>query len=137
MIDELITDLKSDEGFVPHAYQDHLGYWTIGYGFLIDKNKGGELPLDVAEHWLTYAVTKRWNALVQKLPWLLDQPESVQRALANMAYQLGVDGTLKFKHMLEALKEGNRELAADHALDSTWATQTPERAQRVAALIRG
>lgn len=25
---------------VPHAYQDHLGYWTIGVGRLIDKRKG-------------------------------------------------------------------------------------------------
>lgn len=29
---------------MPHAYQDSLGYWTIGVGFLIDGRKGGRLP---------------------------------------------------------------------------------------------
>ena len=29
--------LKRDEGEILHAYQDHLGFWTIGIGILIDK----------------------------------------------------------------------------------------------------
>lgn len=57
--------------------------------------------------------------------------------MANMAYQLGVSGVLRFRKMLEALRAGDREKAAEEALDSAWATQTPERAQRVARLIRG
>jgi lysozyme len=48
-----------------------------------------------------------------------------------------VAGVLKFKGMLEALKAGKREFAANEALDSLWARQTPERARRVAAQIRG
>ena len=40
---KLIKDLKRDEGWVPHAYKDSLGFWTIGYGFLIDEKRGGEL----------------------------------------------------------------------------------------------
>jgi lysozyme len=50
---------------------------------------------------------------------------------------MGVSGVLKFKGMLEALKAGKRELAANEALDSLWARQTPERARRVAEQIRG
>jgi len=137
MIDDLIKDLKRDEGWRPSAYKDSLGFLTIGYGFLIDDRKGGELPVDVAEHWLAYAVTRRWNALVSKIPWILEQPEDVQRAIGNMSYQLGVDGVLKFQHMLEALQDGDRARAADEALDSKWHTQTPQRAKRVASLIRG
>ncbi len=137
MIDDLIDDLKTDEGWEPSAYQDHLGYWTIGWGFLIDERKGGEIPKEIAEAWLTYAATKRWNELVARHLWLNDQPEDVQRALGNMVYQLGVGGVSNFKKMLAHLKDGNRVLAAEEALNSTWATQTPERAQRVAAHIRG
>lgn len=36
--------LIRDEGNVPYAYSDSLGYLTIGVGFLIDKRKGGRLP---------------------------------------------------------------------------------------------
>src|SRR3546814_2848207 len=35
--------LNREEGRIPHAYQDSLGYWTIGVGRLIDKRKGGRL----------------------------------------------------------------------------------------------
>ena len=31
----LATQLENEEGRVRHAYQDHLGYWTIGVGHLI------------------------------------------------------------------------------------------------------
>src|SRR3546814_6643626 len=35
--------LNREEGRIPHAYQDSVGYWTIGVGRLIDKRKGGRL----------------------------------------------------------------------------------------------
>ena len=137
MIEDLIDDLKADEGWRPFAYEDHLGYTTIGYGFLIDEKKGGRLPLEVGEFWLERKVHEYWNAFIDKHDWVLDQPEDVQRALGNMVYQMGVEGVSKFKQMLKALKEGDREGAAAHALDSRWAEQTPRRAERVAAKIRG
>ena len=36
--------LIRDEGCVPHAYADSLGYWTIGVGHCIDKRVGCGLP---------------------------------------------------------------------------------------------
>lgn len=137
MIDELINDLKNDEGWEPSAYEDSLGYLTIGYGFLIDDRKNGEIPRHIAEDWLRYAAMIRWNGLVSAKPWLNDQPEDVQRSLANMAYQLGVNGVLNFKKMMAHLEIGNRDLAAIEALDSKWASQTPNRAKRVTDLMRG
>ena len=137
MIDELVNDLKSDEGWRPSAYQDHLGFWTLGWGFLVDERKGGEIPVHIAEQWLAYLVSNKWGLLTAKHLWILDQPEDVQRALGNMSYQMGVGGVGKFKKMLSALQSGNRELAAKEALDSRWAIQTPERAKRVTDLMRG
>src|SRR5690606_5314487 len=88
MIPQVVAeDLKRDEGWVPHAYQDHLGYWTIGYGFLIDERKGGRLPKHIGNQWLQWEIEQRWRELTDAEPWLDDQPEDVQRALANMAYQ--------------------------------------------------
>lgn len=136
MIDDLIQDLKVDEGWVPHAYQDHLGFWTIGYGFLVDERKKGYLPKHIGEMWLDYAATKRWNDLCAKEPWMLGLPEHTQRALANMAYQMGVDGVRGFKKMIQALKDSDWRWARVEALDSKWAVQTPERAKRVTELMR-
>lgn len=138
MITSLVAkDLKRDEGWKPHAYRDHLGWLTIGYGFMVDERRGGQLPRHVAEIWLAWEIERRWEQLTEVLTWLTDQPEGVKRALANMAFQLGVQGVLTFRRMLAALESGDRETAARESLDSKWATQTPERAQRVAALIRG
>lgn len=135
MIDQLIQDLKRDEGFVEHVYPDHLGYLTLGYGFMVDERRGGGIPEPVAQYWLEYEIEKRFDSLLEKLPWLVDQPEDVQRALGNMSYQLGVNGLLNFRNMLAALESGDRETAASEALNSRWAQQTPHRAKRVAALI--
>jgi hypothetical protein len=48
-----------------------------------------------------------------------------------MAFQLGVAGLLKYVQMRHAAVLGNWQAAAVHARDSDWATQVPERAERV------
>ena len=129
-------DLIRDEGWVPHAYQDHLGFWTIGFGFLIDQRRGGGVPMEVAEFWLDLLVAREWNELCRDYPWFVDAPPAVQRAVQNMRYQLGRGGLARFRHTLAALERRDYLAAADHALDSNWARQTPKRANRVADLIR-
>lgn len=135
--DALLDTLKSDEGWRPYVYDDSEGFATIGYGFLIDARKGVGLPRPVAEFWLRYAVNERLEELQRLWPAFKDQPEDVQQAIGNMAYQLGPAGVMKFKRMLAALNAGDRLTAAEEALDSEWAKQTPNRAQRVARLLRG
>jgi lysozyme len=137
MIAETVADLKREEGWSPTPYEDSLGFLTIGYGFLIDANKGGKLPQEVGDFWLEHLVKRTRAELDQRLPWLQSQPEDVQRALIQMAYQLGVDGVCRFTQMLDALKASDRKRAANEALDSLWARQTPDRARRVAKLIGG
>lgn len=137
MTDDLLADLRSDEGWRPHVYKDSLGFDTIGYGFLIDARKGVGLPHAVAEFWLRHAVKERLEELQRLWPAFKDQPADVRRAVGNMAYQLGPAGVVKFKRMLAALEAGDRATAAEEALDSEWHSQTPERAERVARLIRG
>lgn len=129
--------LKVEEGWLAHVYPDSLGFATIGYGFLVDSRRGAGLPKVVADSWLDYLVKEVRRELDQKLPWLQSQPNDVQDALVLIGYQLGVSGVLGFSQMLASLQIGDREGAATHALDSKWATQTPDRAKRVAAMIRG
>lgn len=137
MIEQLLQDLRRDEGWRPHVYLDSLGFQTIGHGFLVDARRGDGLPPEIGEAWLRLAAERHWSALLARLPWLAQQPDDAQRALGNMAYQLGVDGVLGFRLMLAALERGDRESAAENALASAWHSQTPARAERVAALLRG
>jgi lysozyme len=137
VLPKLLADLRDDEGWRDSPYRDTEGFLTIGYGFLIDERKAVKMPRAVGNLWLELVAQEKWADLLGRLPWLSTQPENVQRALANMAYQMGVEGVLGFRTMLAALQAGDRARAADAALDSKWADQTPVRAKRVAALIRG
>lgn len=59
-----------------------------------------------------------------------------QDILTSMAYQMGVSGLSEFHHMLEAICNQDWNEAAAQMLDSTWAKQTPERANRHADVMR-
>mgnify|MGYP005873536599 CR=1 FL=1 len=132
----IVQDLKRHEGFVPHAYQDHLGYWTLGTGFLIDQRKGGAIPQAVNDFWLDYNIIQIESELRQRLTWWVTLSPNRRRAMVNMAYQLGVTGLMRFERMLAALERRDWAAAHAEALDSDWAVQTPERAREVAEWLR-
>ena len=135
LLTELRADLISDEGMVLHAYQDSLGYWTIGIGRLIDKARDGGITEEEAHYLLDNDIRRVSKDLGQRLPAFRLYPEGVRRALLNMAFQMGVGGLLRFRRMLKALDAEDYETAAAEALQSKWASQTPARAARVAKLI--
>jgi len=135
-IDLLKQEISREEGFIPCAYKDSLGYWTIGIGRLIDRRKGGGISQEEAEYLLVNDIEKTIAGLHKALPWFDGTPEIVQRALINMAFQMGVEGLLGFKNTLDLIRQGKYSEAADNALKSKWAIQTPQRAKRVTNLIR-
>lgn len=133
----LKEDLIEDEGFSKHVYKDNLGYWTVGFGFCIDdRRKDCGLELEDCLVILDKKIQRIYNDFNRRLPWFHKLPDGRQRALCNMAYQMGVDGVMKFKKMMIALQHENYDAAYNEALSSKWATQTPDRAKRVALLIR-
>lgn len=136
MNDKIIKQLKFDEGEVLHAYQDHLGFWTIGVGRLIDERKGGGISPDEAAYLLSNDIAKRDQALRSAYSFftLLNEPR--QAALLNMSFQLGLAGLAGFPRMLGALRDERWAEAETHALNSLWAKQTPARAKRVARQLR-
>lgn len=136
MINDLKKELLRDEGFVAHAYQDHLGYWTIGIGRLIDQRRRGGLSRDEAEYLLVNDIEKIIATLKQKLPWFDNISDRRKRALVNMAFNLGVNGLLNFKKMLAAMADNDFDKAALEAADSRWYSQVTARAERVIEMIR-
>ena len=65
-----------------------------------------------------------------------DLPDSVQDALINLSFNMGIARLLQFKRMLLALKNKHWIKAADELLDSRYATQVGQRALDVAEMIR-
>jgi lysozyme len=136
--EKLRAELRRDEGEVLHAYRDSKGYLTIGIGRLIDERRGGGISPAESTILFENDLRRIEAELNAHAPWWRDQPDDIQRALANMAFQLGTAGMLNFRRMVAALQAGDRATAFREALDSKWAKyDTPSRAHRVARLIRG
>lgn len=132
----LTSQLRRDEGEKLAAYQDHLGYWTIGVGRLIDGRKGGGLTPEESAYLLNNDIDKRRAELQQRLPWLKQLDEARQGVLLNMSFQMGIDGLLGFKNTLAMVQRGDYAGAAKGMLNSLWARQTPDRAKRLSEQMR-
>lgn len=124
----LKTELIGDEGLRLKLYPDTRGIPTLGVGRNV-QDVG--ISTDEAMYLLVNDINRVTSELTKELPWWITRPEPVQRAMANMCFQLGLAGLLGFGKTLACLQAGDFEGARTHALDSAWAKQTPERAKRV------
>lgn len=129
----IVDQLRRDEGESPTCYQDHLGYWTIGVGRLIDAKKSGGLRPDEIAYLLNNDIISRREALKAALPFFAELSSARQGVLINMAFNMGVANLLKFKQMLAAVEAKHWGIAAKEMLDSNWARQVPKRAVRLAS----
>jgi len=129
---KLKEELRRDEGCELKPYHCTAGKLTIGFGRNLDDSGITE---DEAEYLLNSDVKKRASELDTLIPWWTNLTDNRQRALLNMSFQLGVNGLLKFKKMIQALECGNYRAACLEGLDSNWAKQTPQRAYRVTKMI--
>lgn len=132
MISGLEEQLRRDEGEVLHAYNDHLGYTTIGVGRLIDKRKGGGITPEESAYLLRNDIARKTAELLKRAPWMAGLDPVRFGIMQNMAFQMGVDGLLKFKNTLAMVRAGDYRGASDGMLQSLWARQTPARAKRLA-----
>lgn len=158
----VLAHLRFEEGVRPRAYKDHLGYWTIGIGRLIDPRKGGRItpeedailmandPSRKGKAWTEYVLTEaemdmlKRNDVARFVASMADWPAwaavqgNVARmvALTSMCFQLGTAGLREFVNTLALVADGKFVAAADNMLKSKWAKQTPERAGRIATMMR-
>ena len=129
---DLKSQLLREEGSESCAYQDSLGYWTIGVGRLIDSRKGGGLSNDEIDFLLENDIKAKTREVLLALPWMPRLSEPRQAVLIGMAFQMGIGGLLKFKRMLGSIEDGQYVEAAEEMVKSRWAMQTPKRAYRMA-----
>lgn len=120
----LLEDIKAEEGFSAVVYKCTEGFDTIGYGTKMPITK------DEAELILNHRLNQTKAQLTSYL-YDLEIKQEAWDILFNMAYQLGVNGVLKFKKMIEALRVKDYKEASKQGLDSLWAKQTTQRANRL------
>lgn len=132
----LIDHLRAEEGCERSVYKDHRGYSTIGVGHLVDKRLNAGLSDNIINIILEEDLGNVFDELDAHVPWWREMPNGPKLALAAMCFQMGWPRLSKFKKTLAFLEAGDYASAADEALDSSWKMQTPERAERVAQMMR-
>ncbi len=142
--DLLISELVRDEGEKLTVYDDGTGravkpgmttqgHLTIGVGRALDVN--GITPTE-SRYLLSNDIDRTLEGLRASLAWFDTLSDVRQRVLCNMGFNLGVNGLLQFHDLMRYCEEQRWSLAADAMMDSKWATQVGERAERLEAMMR-
>ncbi len=139
-IDRMKFELRRDEGVRLKPYRDTVGKLTLGVGRNLDDVG---LTNEEADYLLENDIGRAMAELDRALPWWRGLSDARQRALLNMAFNMGVPRLLAFRGMLAALQAGDYERAALEAFDSRWALQVgdgpggrEDRADRIAEMFR-
>lgn len=123
--------LREEEGLSLKASEDNIGY-VVGYGRNV-MTRG--ISQDEAEYLLGNDIHAA-RVDCSTIPFFASLSIPRQGVLLSMHYQLGFHGLLGFRKMLAFLVDGEWANAADALLDSTYATQVPDRAHRLSVQLR-
>lgn len=121
--------IKEEEGFREKPYLDTLGVPTFGIGFTY-------ITEEEADWILAKRLSEIETQLRVKYRWYDNLNATRQDVMISMVYQLGFGGIAKFKKFIAAMERKDYDTAAIEMLDSLWARQTPQRAQRQADMIK-
>lgn len=127
-----LQSIREHEGFTATPVPDAGGTWVVGYGRNLTRNP---LTKSEAEVLLEGDLAAREVDLGRQWPnyLLCDGPR--QRALLELAYQLGVGGLLTFTKMLHAVAIKDYQTAALELKNSGLYRQTPTRGDDYIALL--
>ena len=134
MYEEVKDEIKACEGYVNKIYKWSEGFDTIFYGHKV-------LPEDTYEHDVEYPKEIGEEVFEKDFQRTLDAAErliadrpinnTAKEVIINMVYQIGEGGVSKFKNMWKALDNKDYGEASFQMLDSLWAKQTPNRANKL------
>ena len=132
MIDNVHDLIKRHEGRRLKPYKCPAGKLTIGYGRNLDANGITRYEADVM---LTHDVVTTVNA-VKKYNFYEGLSDVRRAVVVDMAYNLGLGGLRSFVTFRKHLTHRDYLSAAREMMDSKWATQVPNRAKRLAKMMR-
>lgn len=119
--------VKLKEDFRASVYQDSKGYWTLGYGTLVDARRGGGITKAEAEYLLANRLRSAEQAC-ESMPAYLDLAPARQAVLIEMCFVMGADGLREFAKMFAALERQAYVEAASEILNSQFAKDVKGRA---------
>ncbi len=151
---KLRKQLVLHEGKQEKVYKDSEGIPTIGVGFNLKRNGAKKQIKDLGLNFDKVIAGEQTlsDTQIEKLldadidsaiascktvfPKLTDLSDVRQRVLADMMFNLGRKRFQGFKKLIEAVKEGKFDVAADEMKDSKWYKQVKKRGIRLEGMMR-
>ena len=149
---DYLNMFKENEDYKTKVYKDTEGNRTIGIGFNLEdagnkrflKKAGIDLNEVLAGRELTdnevitlynHSLTQAFKDAQKFDPQFNKRPETVKKAIVDMAFNLGLTKLNKFVDMKAALGQNDYKTAADEMVDSKWYKQVKTRGPRTVALM--
>ena len=146
-VKQVYEEISADEGKVLHAYLCSEHHKTVGIGHkVLETDAENSLYIygagdDVADD-QSISEGRCYELFQEDVQVAIggceriygnweELPQEAQHILVNMCFQLGLGGLSKFKNFKVAIEDYQWQRAAEEMLDSRWAKQTPERAERL------
>ena len=142
-INKLREQLKIDEGVKYEVYDDHLGYKTFGIGHLItakDEEYGAIIGTIVSEKRVNAVFDTDVNTYIDEAKKVFgnleEMPQEAQQVIVNMCFNMGSPRLSQFKKFIKAIHDEDWATASVEMLNSKWAKQVGERANRLSDRIK-
>jgi lysozyme len=127
-----VRQLRLHEGERLKPYRCTAGKLTIGVGRNLE-DRG--ISREESAMLLANDIANEERELLRALPWVAKLDEVRQRVLLDMSFNLGLVGLLGFKRTLSTIEAGDYQAAATMMLDSKWAKQVGQRAERLSRMM--
>jgi lysozyme len=132
-LDILEAQLEIDEGKRNKMYLDSKGIPTIGIGHNLRDNPISDMAVRV----IFEDDVANAEADARKLFPCFDDLTTARKAvIINMMFNMGYETFSQFHHTIEMINSGNYDAAASGMLQSAWANQVGQRANRLADAMR-
>ena len=146
-VKQVYEEISADEGKVLHAYLCSEHHKTVGIGHkVLETDAENDLDIygigaDVTDD-QRISEGRCYELFQGDIQIAIDGcekiynnweelPQEMQHVLINMCFQLGQGGLGKFKNFKTAIEDYQWQRASEEMMDSRWAGQTPERAERL------
>ena len=132
MMHSIEDQLILHEGLRLKPYRCTAGKLTIGVGRNLE-DKG------ISHHEALFLLRNdivEVTAQLERFDWFRALGPVRRKVLIDMCFNLGIQGLLGFKQMIEALKQSDYQAAADEMVSSKWYRQVGERGRRLERMMR-
>lgn len=125
--------IEKHEGRKLRAYKDSVGKTTIGIGRNLDDRGISDAECNAMfERDLTEII----QGCVERVPSFRILDDVRQHVLIDMAFNMGIEGLLRFHKMFAALEARKFDVAADEMRDSKWYGQVGVRGRELESMMR-